>query len=86
MVELDQYAIPAVGNPNMAQGFGDLTVHEVAMEKAKKLNSVAYFSWYSGGFRVAVFDSDTITQRASSSTRRRFWGVELCASTAKEGA
>jgi hypothetical protein len=72
----------------MAHGFGDLTVHEVTMEKAKALKHVAYFSWYSGGFRVAVFDSDTIRQRASSSTRRAAtsgaWSS--AGSTAEDGA
>jgi hypothetical protein len=80
LIELDQYAIPAVSNPARAQGFGDLTVHEVAMEKALRYQDLAYFSWYSGGFRVAQFTTDSIQQRGWFIDKggNNFWGVELC--------
>jgi hypothetical protein len=80
MNEIDQLWQPATNNPARAQGFGDMSVHEVAVEKAKDLAKVAYFSWYDQGFRVAVFDGDEI-QRSGfyiPEGGHDLWGVELC--------
>jgi hypothetical protein len=84
-VELDQYAIPASVSESKAIGFGDLTVHEVAMEKAKKFKDLAYFAWYSGGFRVAQHDGQTLNQRGWFIDKggNNFWGVELCGGDGK---
>jgi hypothetical protein len=78
--ELDQYAIDEAVDVDFAQGYGDLTVHEVAMERNKELANLAYFAWYSGGFRVASFNGDGIRQRGFyiDSKGNNFWGVELC--------
>jgi len=51
MLELDTYAIPEAHDVTKAFGFGDLSVHEVEMSAVD--NTLAYFSYYSGGFRVA---------------------------------
>ena len=51
MAELDTYAIPQAHDPAFASGFGDLSVHEVATSSQR--DDLAYFSYYSGGFRVA---------------------------------
>ncbi len=45
--ELDTYAIPQAHDPAFAFGYGDLTVHEVAVDPQDP--SLAYLSYYSGG-------------------------------------
>jgi hypothetical protein len=45
--ELDTYAIPEAHDPAFAFGYGDLTVHEVAVDPQDP--SLAYLSYYSGG-------------------------------------
>jgi hypothetical protein len=78
--EIDQLAQPATDNPNKAQGFGDMSVHEVAVERSKDLARVAYFSWYDQGFRVAVFDQDEIRRSGFYIPEggHDLWGVDLC--------
>lgn len=48
--ELDTYAIPEAHDPNFAFGFGDLSIHEVAVDPQDP--SLAYLSYYSGGLRA----------------------------------
>jgi hypothetical protein len=58
--EVGQFNIPETALPDFAAGFGDLTVHEVEVPRGdpneggpgEDDDKVAYFSWYSGGFRV----------------------------------
>ena len=58
--EVSQITIPETADENFAIGFGDLTVHEVEVPRgdpneggtAPDDDSLAYFSWYAGGFRV----------------------------------
>jgi hypothetical protein len=45
--ELDTFAIPEAHDPAFAFGFGDLTVHEVAVDPQDP--SLAYLAYYSGG-------------------------------------
>jgi hypothetical protein len=49
--ELDTFAIPEAHDPNFAFGYGDLTVHEVAVDPQDP--SLAYLAYYSGGL-IAV--------------------------------
>jgi hypothetical protein len=49
--ELDTFAIPQAHDPDFAFGFGDLTVHEVAVDPQDA--SLAYLAYYSGGL-IAV--------------------------------
>ena len=49
--DVDQFAIPEALDPDFAEGFGDLSVHEVAVDPQDP--SLAYLSYYSGGL-VAV--------------------------------
>ena len=51
LADLDQFAIPEALDPNFAEGFGDLSVHEVAVDPQDE--SLAYLAYYSGGL-VAV--------------------------------
>ena len=77
MTELDTYAIPEAHDPAYADGFGDLSVHEVAtsQEDSDRL----YFSYYSGGFRVAEIEDDEIVEKGHYIDPRgnNFWGVEV---------
>ncbi|HEX6235035.1 MAG TPA: hypothetical protein VFZ63_18035 [Jiangellaceae bacterium] len=47
---LDTFAIPEAHDPDFAFGFGDLSVHEVAVDPQDP--SLAYLSYYSGGLRA----------------------------------
>jgi hypothetical protein len=48
--ELDTYAIDEAHDPEFAFGFGDLSVHEVAVDPQDP--SLAYLAYYSGGLRA----------------------------------
>jgi hypothetical protein len=85
LVELDTYAIPEAHDPAYASGFGDLSVHEVAMSHVD--NTLAYFSYYSGGFRVARIEADGAGGYELNEVGRyidaggdggnNFWGVQV---------
>ena len=47
---VDQYAIPEAHDPAFAVGFGDLSVHEVAVDPQDA--TLAYLSYYAGGLRA----------------------------------
>jgi hypothetical protein len=86
--EVGQITIPETDDPAFASGFGDLTVHETEVPRgdpneggpAPDDDLVAYFSWYSGGFRVV-----DITDPANPAelghyidpNGNNFWGVAL---------
>lgn len=76
--EIDQLAIPQEIDDGFATGFGDLTVHEVATGRGPDAD-LAYFSWYSGGFRVARFDDSGIEEvgRFIDQGGNDFWGVQI---------
>ena len=50
MEDLGQYIIPEAADPAFAEGFGDLSVHEVATDPQDA--SLAYLSYYAGGLRA----------------------------------
>jgi hypothetical protein len=78
--EIDQLAIPEELQEAKASGFGDLTVHEVATGLEEDGDEdLAYFSWYSGGFRVAEFDETGIEEVGAfiDEGGNDFWGVQL---------
>jgi hypothetical protein len=77
MQQLDAYAIDEALDPAYAQGFGDLSVHEVAVDPWRK--DIAYLSYYSGGLRVIRYDEKSgITEVGAyiSEEGNNFWGVE----------
>lgn len=89
LVELDTYAIPETHVEGLAVGFGDLSVHEVAMSQVK--NDIAYFSYYSGGLRVARIDpiAGTLTEVGrfiddGGDGGNNFWGVQVWQHAGKE--
>ena len=77
MTELDTYAIPQAHDPAFATGFGDLSVHEVAA--SKQVANRLYFSYYSGGFRVAEIENNQIVEKGHyiDPAGNNFWGVEV---------
>jgi hypothetical protein len=85
LAELDTYAIPEAHDPAFAEGFGDLSVHEVATsrEDARRL----YFSYYSGGLRVAKITGDEKIEEVGhyiAADGSNLWGVEVFQDAGKE--
>ena len=91
LAELDTYAIPEAMDPAFARGFGDLSVHEVAVDPHPDRVGTAYLSYYSGGLRAIQIVSDTAICAAQGDTTtpclvevggfidpggNNFWGVE----------
>jgi hypothetical protein len=84
LTEVDTFAIPEAMNPAFATGFGALSVHEVATEKADATR--AFLSYYAGGIRAIQIQC---TSPSNVSTCRlvetggyldpkgnQFWGIE----------
>ena len=82
LADLDTYALPEAMNPAKAEGFGDLSVHEVATSEVD--SRLAYFSYYSGGLRVARIVEDggggaelEEVGRFIDEGGSNFWGVQV---------
>jgi hypothetical protein len=77
LVELDQYAIPEAHDVAYAEGFGDLSVHEIAM--SEKEDELGYLSYYSGGVRVIKIEDDQIHEVGHfiDEGSNNFWGVQV---------
>jgi hypothetical protein len=84
LAEVDTFVIPEAMNPAYATGFGDLSVHEVAVDPQDP--SLAYLSYYSGGLRALQIQcanpADTSTCELVEvggyldPAGNNFWGVE----------
>lgn len=75
--EVGTYAIPESLDPAFAEGFGDLSVHEVATDPK---HNIAYLSYYAGGFRVIEFDRKhgiTEVGHFIAEEGNNFWGVQI---------
>lgn len=72
---IDTYTIPQTADPEFAEGHGDVSVHEVETDDTTNL---AYFSWYTGGFRVARFDRTGITEVGHyiDPAGSNLWGID----------
>jgi hypothetical protein len=77
LTELDTYAIPEAHDPEYAEGFGDLTVHEVAASET--VANRVYFSYYAAGFRVAEIEGGKIVEKGHwiAGKGNNFWGVQV---------
>jgi hypothetical protein len=86
--EVSQIALPETSDPAFAQGFGDLTVHEVEVARGDPNEGgpnvdddlLAYFSWYSGGARVVDISNPTAPEEVGhyvDDQGNNFWGVAL---------
>ena len=87
MTELDTYAITEAHDVTKANGFGDLSVHEVAM--SEQANDIAYLSYYAGGFRVLRIENGQLVERgryidAGGDGGNNFWGVQVWQHAGKE--
>lgn len=76
MREIDAYAIDEALDPRYASGFGDLSVHEVAVDPWKK--DLAYVSYYAGGLRAVRYGSRGLEEVGHyiAPEGNNFWGVE----------
>lgn len=76
--QVDTYAIEESQDVEFAEGFGDLSVHEVAMDprQGKKL---AYLSYYSGGVRVLDYSQNKLTEVGAfiAEEGSNVWGIEV---------
>ncbi len=77
MEEIDAYAIDEALDEDFAQGFGDLSVHEVAVDPRRR--GLAYLSYYSGGLRVIRYGADGMEEVGHyiNENGNNFWGVEV---------
>jgi len=77
MQEIDSYAIEESLQSKFASNFGDLSVHEVAVDPRN--NGLAYLSYYSGGLRVVEYDRDGLREVGAyiDEDGNNFWGVEF---------
>lgn len=76
LAELDQYWVPESQDPEFAEGFGDLSVHEVATDPDEEL---AYISYYAAGFRVVSYEGGQLEEVGHfiDEGGNNFWGVEV---------
>ncbi len=76
ITQIDTYSIPEAQDPAYASGFGDLSVHEVAIDPREDL---AYFSYYAGGFRVVEYGRDGLEEVGAfiDEGGNNFWGVDI---------
>lgn len=84
MDELDTFAIPEAHDARFAEGFGDLSVHEVATSKADPV--LSYVSYYSGGLRVLRIQGLELEEVGAfiDEGGNNFWGVEVFSSGGEE--
>lgn len=76
IAQIDTYAIEESQDPAYAVGFGDLSVHEVAMDPDER---IAYLSYYAGGLRVVSYGLDGLAEVGAfiDEGGNNFWGVEV---------
>ncbi len=77
MTEVDTYAVPEAHDEDFADGFGDLSVHEVATSKQRP--DLAFLSYYSGGVRAITVGAGGIKEVGAfiDEGGNNFWGVEV---------
>jgi hypothetical protein len=76
MQEVDFYAPPEGQLETYAEGYGDMTVHEVATDPEEKL---VYVSHYALGMRVLRYDDSGLEEVGAfvESGGSNYWGVEV---------
>lgn len=74
--EIDAYAVPEALDPDFAEGFGNLTVHEVETDPRKGVN-LAYLAYYDAGFRVVKFGKQGLSEVGHfiDENGNDFWGL-----------
>jgi PA domain/LVIVD repeat len=78
MAQLDTFTVPEAQDPAFAQGFGDLSVHEVAMDPDAD-SRLVYVSYYSAGFRILKYGNRGLREVGAfiDEGGNNFWGVEV---------
>jgi hypothetical protein len=76
--QIDTFAVPESQDPRFARGFGDLSVHEVAMDPDPR-SRLAYVSYYAAGFRVLRYGDRGLEEVGAfiDEGGNDFWGVEV---------
>ncbi|MFI0450291.1 PA domain-containing protein [Actinomadura sp. 6N118] len=76
--QTDTFAIPESQDPKYATGFGDLSVHEVAVDPNPDRRLV-YVSYYAGGFRILKYGDKGLKEVGAFIDKggNNFWGVEV---------
>ena len=76
MEQVDAYAVEESTQEEYASGFGDLSVHEVAVDPNRP--GLAYLSYYGAGFRVIKYHGRDLREvgRFIAPGGNNFWGVE----------
>jgi hypothetical protein len=76
LTQLDTWAIPEAMDPDKAEGFGDLSVHEVATSLQDP--TLGYISYYAGGLRVVDIVNDELVEVGHfvDEGGNNFWGVQ----------
>ncbi len=84
MQQVDTFAIPEAHDKAFADGFGDLSVHEVATSRVR--DDLAFLSYYSGGVRAITVGAEGIEEVGAfiDEGGNNFWGVEVFESGGKE--
>src|SRR5919106_2942474 len=88
LTEVAQITIPETDDPAFGFGSGDLTVHEVEVPRNDPdegganvdTDKLAYFSWYSGGFRVVDISDPVNPEEVGhyiDPAGNNLWGVAL---------
>jgi hypothetical protein len=74
--QVDTYALPQAHDPAFASHYGDLSVHEVATSLVNP--TLAYLSYYSGGFRVLKIENDKLVEKGHyiDAGGSNLWGVQ----------
>jgi hypothetical protein len=76
ITQIDTYAVEESQDAAFATGFGDLSVHEVAIDPNERL---AYLSYYAAGLRVVEYGKNGMTEVGAfiDEGGNNFWGVEV---------
>jgi hypothetical protein len=76
--QVDTYAVEESQQEEFAIGFGDLSVHEVAMDPRNGVN-LAYLSYYTAGLRVLSYGNKGLEEVGAfiDEGGNNFWGVEV---------
>jgi hypothetical protein len=76
--QVDTFAVPESQDERYATRFGDLSVHEVAMDPDPR-SRLAYVSYYAAGFRVLKYGNQGLQEVGAfiDEGGNNFWGVEV---------
>jgi hypothetical protein len=78
ITQVDTFAVPESQDERYATRFGDLSVHEVAMDPDPR-KRLAYVSYYAAGFRVLEYGNRGLREVGAfiDEGGNNFWGVEV---------